>query len=176
MEAQIAQVFSSIFETMKKDIVAQVEKDFEAKLAKIKAEIKEEIKAEIFGEFEIKVDARLVKKVVEPVVQEAKEEIAKVIEPIAQEEENEEVIEPMDEVMLSESYEFRGGEWNKLEANEKAMSVYQEWYDMICCTKFGDTFKHEKHAYNWLCKHEEFIKIVVHPNKGLITAQRDDVI
>ena len=169
MEAQIAQMFSSIFETMKKDIVAQVEKDFEAKLAKAKAEIKEEIKAEIFGEFEIKVDARFVAK--QPVAKALEQEIVNVV--AIAEEEAEETEEMSDDELPGDfqSYEFHSGEWEQLENNEVAFAAFEKWYKI----RPAETYKHEKHAYNSLCKHEEYLAIEIEPGKTLLkTAKRVD--
>lgn len=49
---------------------------------------------------------------------------------------------------------FNAGEYDILEADEEAMALFKKWYK-----NEGDLYRHPKHAFNSLCKNEEYIML-----------------
>ena len=47
-------------------------------------------------------------------------------------------------------------QWDDLDTNEIALRIFQKWYENI---NVNGRYRHIKHAFNSLCKHEKYIRI-----------------
>ncbi len=114
-----------------------------ALLDECKAELKDDIKAALIAE----IKAELISEIKTDIKAEIMAEMNAKVEP--------EMIQIEFEPAPLEIFEFQNSkEWAAMEKNLTALAVFQKYYE-----NHSKKYKHIRHCFNALCKHEKFIRI-----------------